>query len=356
MKTKRVNPFDRSDLLIAYPVSDQRLRLVFSHPMNPATAGVASHYETAKGLKILRAAVDARDPRRVTLTTERMSGADLTIDSVRVDGAVRSSRGIRLAQPTSPAFLHGIASIEALRRAHGAELPQTSRFIGMVASASCSKNGGVWSGLLSLGFTFLHEERGGPYSSIKVVTDLEGRLPEAPRAFAKLEPGTTLHPLWAGGVIAEVNGETQLVDTGYMEGSLLSPLKIPPPHPIKLADIAGERVKTAAAKSLEGVIVRVEAVVVENVASPPPPPPLAPFGVQLTKGGATKFVDAVERGALRSAVLVQRGGGSIDALLLSPCTLPLHQGQRFRSIRAIVSRRRPDAFELLIEHDRDLEQ
>jgi hypothetical protein len=288
------------------------------------------NYTTARRLQILNASLDGEDSRRVTLTTEAMAGTSLSVDVVQVKG-LKGTRGATLPEMTSPSFLHGIASIEALRRAHEEEFPYASLFSGVVATLSCSKNGGVWEGVNDLGFTFLHEESGGPYSSIKVVTDIEEKIPNVAEEHHKLQEGESLHVLWAGGLILEINGETQLVDTGFMEGFLLPVLRTPPEYPIKASDISRKAARTVTAKSLEGVIVRLENVVFTRVGNP-------------------------DKLGIRSAVLTDESDAPVDALLLSPVTMEIKPGQSFRSVRALVIRPKVDALQLLIEWDGALEE
>jgi hypothetical protein len=317
-------------LSIAFPTSNTELHLVFSTSLDRESAETVGNYTTAAGLQILNASLNSDDPRRVTLTTEEMDGTSLSVDAVQVKG-LKGARGVIFPEMTSPAFLHGIASIEALRRAHEEEFPYASLYAGVVATLSCSKNGGVWEGVNALGFTFLHEESGGPYSSIKVVTDIEEKIPNVAEEHHELQEGESLHVLWAGGIILEVNAETQLVDTGFMEGSLLPVLRTPPEYLIKASDISGKAARTVTAKSLEGVIVRLENVVFTHVERP-------------------------DELGIRSAVLTDESGAPVDALLLSPVTMAIEPGQSFLSVRALVVRPKLDLFQLLIEWDGALEE
>ena len=100
-----------------------------------------------------------------------------------------------------------------------------------VASESFGKDGGIDSNVLidTFGFAFIHMETGGPFNSAKIVT--KESYPGTAEITRNLRAGQTAHVLWAGGEIRNVNGENQLVDTGYMEGSIIppTPLRSPPP-------------------------------------------------------------------------------------------------------------------------------
>src|SRR5260370_7271919 len=60
------------NLLIAFPKSSTELRLVFSEPVDRATAEQPNNYRTELGLRISAATVDPRDPTRVTLKPKAM--------------------------------------------------------------------------------------------------------------------------------------------------------------------------------------------------------------------------------------------------------------------------------------------
>jgi len=161
---------DVARLLIAFPIGHNELRVVFSDPVDPDSAQRASSYATESGLKILAAYVDPGDHCRVTLRTEAMDGEAMRIDVLRVKD-MRTSAGSALSTSESPRFIHGIASIPAIQKPTTEKFPFPSRFEGLVATASCQKDGGVDSNILidSLGYSFLHRELGGPFNSIKVV-------------------------------------------------------------------------------------------------------------------------------------------------------------------------------------------
>jgi len=112
-------------LVIAFPKSVNELRLIFSEPVDRASAERPESYSTESGLKILGASLDPNDPKRVMLKTEPMptwetaaatgryerpNDEPLKIDIVRATG-VRTLSGATLAKNESPRFIQGIPSV-----------------------------------------------------------------------------------------------------------------------------------------------------------------------------------------------------------------------------------------------------
>lgn len=322
---------DAPGLLAAFPKSETELRLIFSAPVDPASVQDPAGYESRSGLAIFGAALDPKDPARVTLRTEPMNGEIMQLDAVRA-GNVRTSAGDRLARTESPEFIHGIAAIPELQRPSTDSFPFASRFVGKVASASCGKDGGVDSAVLTdtFGFAFIHNEAGGPFNSLKIVTNQHiSGIAEATRT---LRAGTTVHVLWAGGEIRDTDGETQLVDTGFMEGSIFppNPLRTPPAFPVKAAEVSGDAARSLRAKSLQGVIVRFESVTVDSV---------SPAG---------------DGSAARMIVFHDDSGGRLDAVVLENVTTPLVEGQELASMRALLHQPAAGRYHAIVELDEHL--
>jgi hypothetical protein len=317
-------------LLIAFPKSETELRAVFSEPVDSASAENRTSYATRRGLGILGARVDPGDPRRVSLETEPMNGAAMEVDVLQVTG-VQTRSGQRMERAESPEFIQGIASIAEIQRPVENRFPFASKFIGKVAAASCGKDGGVDSNVLidTFGFAFIHMQTGGPFNSLKIVT--KGHIPGILEATRQLRAGLTTHVLWAGGEIRNVDGETQLVDTGFMEGSIIppTPLKSPPPYPIKAAELAGEAGKTLRAKSFQGVIVRFDEVTIDGVCDP-------------------------DKAGLRIMQFHDGSGGQLSAVLLHTVTAALGPGQKLRSLRGLLHQPRAGELEAIVELDEHL--
>jgi hypothetical protein len=320
-----------SSLFIAFPKSNTELALIFSEPVDRNSAELTENYITESNLKVLAASVDAKDPKRVLLTTEPMNGDAMKEDVVRAIG-VRTTSGANVSKNESPRFIQGIANITETQKASKDNFPYSTRFAGRIATMSCQKNGGADSVKMidALGFSFLHRETGGPFNSIKVICNkhVPGITEEAERLKPqRLSP----HVLWAGGEIRNTYGENQLVDTGFMEGSIMpaTPKKFPPTTPIKTVDISGENAKTFKAKSLQGVIVRIDNITIDNVSSP----------------------DEKDR---RPFVFHDDSGAEISGLLLDTFTKKVEKGQKFQSMRGIVHLHKDNQYQVIVELDEHL--
>ena len=321
---------EQPQLMIAFPKSETELRVVFSEPVDQESAEVPSSYKTRSELAILGARIDRDDPRRVSLITEPMNGEAMAVDVLSVEG-IRTQRGQLLARAESPEFIQGIASIPEIQKPATEQFPFASRYVGKVASASCGKDGGVDSNILidTFGFAFIHMETGGPFNSLKITT--KRHIPGIAEATRALRAGQTVHVLWAGGEIRNVDGENQLVDTGFLEGSIISPtpLRSPPPFPITTAEIAGEAARTLRAKGLQGVVVRFEDVTIDDVSKP-------------------------DRAGLWTVRFHDESGGQVSAVLLGNVTTALQVDKTVRSLRGLVHQPGAGKYEVIVELDQHL--
>lgn len=320
----------QSRVMIAFPKSETELRVVFSEPVDRVSAGTAASYKLESGLPILGATVDDSDPRRVKLLTEPMNGEAMRQD-VLVASGVKASSGELLVQPESPRFIQGIASIPELQKPVEDRFPFTSRFQGLVASASCTKDGGADSNVLiqSFGFAFIHMETGGPFNSLKIVTN--SHIPGIAEFTRKLLPGQSVHVLWAGGEVRTVDGETRLVDTGFMEGSIFppNPLRSPPPFPVTAAELTGETSRSLRAKSFQGVVALFEGVTIDSVSEP-------------------------DKMGLRRMRFHDESGGHLPAVLLANVKAALWAGQKLQRLRGLVHQPKAGVYEIIIELDQHL--
>jgi hypothetical protein len=320
----------KPELVIVFPKSETELRVVFSEPVDRVYAEDIANYKMQSGLSILAAHLDQEDPRRVTLVTEPMNGEAMQADVLSASG-VRTHTGEQLARGESPEFIQGIVSIPQIQKPAEGGFPFTSRFEGKLASASCGKDGGVDSNVLisTFGFAFIHMENGGPFNSLKIVTNRH--IPGIAEATRALSPGQTVHVLWAGGEIRTVDGETQLVDTGFMEGSIIlpNPLVSPPPFPIKTAELAGEAGYSVRAKSLQGVVVRFENVTIDRVSE----------------------LDKTEQ---RTMQFHDDSGGQLSAVLLGNVKTALQEGQTLQRLRGLVHQPQAGKYEIIVELDQHL--
>ena len=339
-----------AELVMAFATSDSDLKVIFSGSVDPDSATSPDNYQTESGLRIVEAALaetatngkNDDEAERVTthvdLRTEPMNGHLMEVDVLRAEG-VQTTDGERVKNAESRPFLHGIASIPQTQKPVNREFPFTSRFEGTIATASCQKDGGVNSSHLidALGFSFIHVERGGPFNSLKIVG--QKHVPGIEHEVERLAPqGLSPHVLWSGGEIRTVDGETRLVDSGFMEGSILpaTPKEFPPPHPITVAEISGKHARTWRAKRFQGVIVRFDDVEIRQVADPRP------------------YRDEVAGPAVRRFRFSDRSGSELDAVALDTVTHQLEPGQRFQSIRTIVHQPQAGHYEAIVEMDKHL--
>ena len=318
-------------LMIAFPKAETELRVVFSEPVDHRSAQDPSSYKTRSGLKILDARVDRNDPRRVTLTTDPMNGEAMKIDVLSAPG-VHTSAGQPLAHTESPEFIQGFASIPEVNKPGVNEFPFASRFVGKIASESCgTKDGGVDSNVLidTFGFAFIHMETGGPFNSTKIVT--KSHIPGIAEITRTLRAGQSPHVLWAGGEVRNVNGETQLVDTGYMEGSVIppTPLRSPPPFLLKTNEIAGKAGRTLRAKSLQGVVVRFANVKIDKVSEP-------------------------DKSGLRHVLFHDDSGEPVSAVLIATIYTALRPGQELASLRGLLHYPKAGEAEVIVELDQHI--
>lgn len=323
-------PTPVGSLLIAFPAGDSELRVVFSEPLDRLSAEQPESYTTETGLNILSASLDPNDPKRVTLETEPMNGKAMQIDILRSPG-VRTASGAALANNESPKFIQGIASIAEIQKPANQTFPFASRFEGVIASASCVLACYPDAAIDVLGFNFLQEEKGGPFTAIKIVS--QKHVPGFAEADSLLPDNLSVHVLWSGGIIQTIDGETRLVDNGFMEGSIIepNPLKSPTPYPIKSIDISGEAGKTLRAKSLLGVVVQLENVTIDSVSAP-------------------------DEEHIRSFSFHDDSGELAIGLALQTVTRKIEPGQTFELVRGIIHQPKPGEYELLVVKDQNLMQ
>jgi hypothetical protein len=325
----------------AFPAGYNTIKLVFTEGLDQRSAERREAYATESGLRVEAARLHRADgasqdkgrPTIVTLTTEPMNGDAVIVDRIRVDG-VRSERGSALTEAESRPFLQGIASLPGIQWPAEETAPFPSRFLGLLACGSCQKDGGVNSNHLidQLGFSFIHVEKGGPFNSLKVVG--KKHVPGIEEEVHRLSPkGLSPHVLWSGGEIQTVDGETRLVDTGFMEGSILpaTPKMFPPPFRIRASDITGESAKNLRAKALQGVIVRFENVTIERVSEP------------------NKHDDWMSAPHLRSFVFHDDTGAQVRGILLNSVTAPVKAGQQLQTLRALLHQPRFARYEAIVE-------
>ena len=315
----------RQALLAAFPTDQSTLALRFLRPLEAKDVrGLAVRLKS--GLRVGRAVLDARDARRVLVSTGRMKSTPLTVDvaSVTVKGVPldRSRSSVR--------FAHGVLSPMELKIPNfEPEFPHGSTLVGVHVTLECCTgcNGGVHDRSLVV----LNTHIGGPWTGAWVQTD---RTIEAP------------YPRWqkvrcAGGVVAERNGSTTVVDEGWMEvvKQLETPHHAPPPLAIDASDLPRGRDMALLTKSLDGSWVQLTDVTVNAAKTVDPPP---------SKG---------TRRLIRNEVVVaDRSSGKVEAWFYQPTGLRLQVGDRLATLRGFVHIERPGQFVILSDKEEDLQR
>lgn len=310
-------------LLAAFPVEQSVLALRFARPLAPKDVRALS-VRLKSGLRAGRAALDPKDARRVLLSTGRMKSAPLTVDvaSVAVKGIAmdRSRSSVR--------FAHGVLTPMELKIPNiQGDFPFGSTLVGVHVTLECCTgcNGGVHDRNLVV----LNSHIGGPWTGAWVQTD---KTIEAP------------YPRWqkvrcAGGVVAERNGSTTVVDEGWMEvvKQFETPHHAPPPLAIDAADLPRGRDTTMIAKSLDGSWVQLSDVTVKSAKTVEPPPSKSTR--RLTRNEIT---------------VVDRSNGEADVWLYQPSGLRLKVGDRLSTLRGFVHIERLGQLVILSDKEEDL--
>ena len=213
------------ELKAAYPVSNTDIRAVFTEALDPASAGDASHYSFGPGLPILAATFDPESPNAVTLHTGMMVPANLRSNALHISN-ISSQDGDVIVSANSRSFVEGILTPQLIQSNREPTFPFNSLLVPQVASVSCAWNDWHRNSNCVVAPCVI-ESVGGPYSGVAVSLTPATTALVTPYSF-----GT--HLLFAGGVMTEVNGETQVADTGFMEAFPIGP-DLPLPQPVLLS-------------------------------------------------------------------------------------------------------------------------
>jgi hypothetical protein len=278
------------------------------------------------GLRVGQASLDAKDSRQVLFSARSMKTAPLTVDTASV-----TVKGMTIDRARdSVRFAHGILSPMELKLPNiDPEAAFGSTLVGVHVTVECCTgcNGGVHDRNLVV----LNSHIGGPWTGVWVQTD---KTIEAP------------YPRWqkvrcAGGVVAERNGSTTVVDQGWMEvvKQFETPHHAPPPLAVEAADLPRGRDTSLLAKSLDGSWVQLNDVIV-NTAKPVEPLP--------SKGTRRLFRNEV--------IVTDRSGGSAEVWLYQPSGLRLQVGDRLGVLRGFVHIERPGKWVILSDKEEDLDR
>jgi hypothetical protein len=257
-----------------------------------------------------------------------MRSDKIVVDRLNVKGL--SLEGVKKPiNGSSPEFVLGVKNPSELKVPHlETGFPYSSTLVGVHVTVACCTgcNGGVHDRNLVV----LNHHVGGPWTGIWVQT---GKTIEAP------------YPRWqkvlcAGGVVAERNGSTNIVDKGWMElhKQFEVPHHAPPALPIETADFPNSPSKALFLKGLDASWVQFDDIRVDRAEAVAPTPP-ASKTVSLQRNEIT-FTD--------------RSSGTSTAYLYQPSGLKVSAGQHVRMLRGFVHAEKPGLYVLLSDKEEDL--
>jgi hypothetical protein len=276
----------------AYPIEDNQLRLIFDRNVDEATAENAGNYALGSG-------IDGSTVDVATLVSPNVVVLDIT--SVRVDGDEETITSQNIGSATCPTclspsqtlgFINGVVPISMLQAAdpdslNGTPCNDRSRFAG----------GGT-------GFGPRMTTRGvavQSYGSLYYIQTPGGGARTGVSIFGPLNPLVTGRQYRIAGRIQEFAGETEIVNTVDIVDE--GPAAVPSPSlqtVNDLADVTCDIPGTAnTGEDWEGVLVRVEQVMVVNFNTAPQDP---------SPGGSFRVVQPAGLGA-PDTILVSALGG-----------------------------------------------
>ncbi len=310
-----------------FPLSDTELAVVFADPVEQSAIRIRN-FSSAAGLRIRTVNVDESRPTRLILTTSNMRADEIVTDQLHFEGLALVG-GKTSRKGSSPTFVQGIKDPSQLKVPHfESAFPYGSKLIGAHVSVSCCTgcNGGVHDRNLVV----INHHVGGPWTGIWVQT---AKTIDSP------------YPRWqkvlcAGGVMAEQNGATTIVDRGWMEiyKQLEEPHHAPPALPIETADLPNSRDKRLFLKGLDASWVQFEDIHVENVAQ------------VAAKARSSKSV-SLRRNKI---TFTDRSGGRTTAYLYQPSGLKICAGQKLRMLRGFIHAEKPGLYVLLSDKEEDI--
>jgi hypothetical protein len=310
-------------LVAVFPTDSSTLAVRFSRPITQEQArGVTVRLKS--GLRAGKAVLDAKDARRVLVSTGRMKSTPLTVDVATV-----ALKGVSIARArNSVRFAHGVLSPMELKLPNFTpDYPFASTLAGVHVTVECCTgcNGGVHDRNLVV----LNSHIGGPWTGVWVQTD---KTIEAP------------YPRWqkvrcAGGVVAERAGSTCVVDQGWMEvvKQFETPHHAPPPLAVDASDLPRGRDTSLLAKSLDGSWLQLSDITVKTAAAVEPPP--------------SKTIRRLVR---NEVTVTDKSGADAEVWLYQPTGLRLKAGDRLRFLRGFVHIERPGQWVILSDKEEDL--
>jgi hypothetical protein len=244
----------KQKLVAVFPLSNTELLVICGQPVHPSMAQ-SDQFRLKSGLPVHDVRIEPAWPERLLLHVAPMRSQPLTVDEVSIRD-LRSADGASLGTFVSPPFIQGIQTPMELKIPHlQPAFPYTSTLTGLHASVMCCT--GCNGGIHARGLVVLNNHAGGSWSSIWIRTEktIDTPYPRWQRV------------LFAGGVIAEDNGSLEAIDRGWMviRKSDEPAHHAPPPLPIKTEDLPAEPSTLLLSKSLDGVWVQFDDIVLESV-------------------------------------------------------------------------------------------
>lgn len=308
----------------AFPLDDVRLAVLLDVPVSAPRRPVAA---SKQGLSIKSVQVDAKNAKRVVVTTGSMRSDGVVVDTLTVKGLV--GKDGKAVDIVTPAFIHGVKDPTELKALQLEPLfPFASKLVGVHVSVSCCTgcNGGVHDRNLVV----LNHHVGGPWTGIWVQT---GKTIEAP------------YPRWqkilcAGGVIADRKGSVTVVDEGWMEihKRFEEPHHAPPALRVTCAQVPNSRQKGLLLKGLDASWVEFNDIKIES----------AEVTTPTAKG--TK----VERLPRNTIVFTDQSGGRTMAYLYQPTGLKVRAGAKLSRLRGFVHAEAVGQYVMLSDKEEDI--
>ena len=307
-----------------FPLDDLHLAVLLDSPVSAPRRAAGS---SKQGLTVKSVQVDAKNSKRVVVTTGSMRSDGVVVDTLTIKGLV--GKDGRPVEVVTPAFIQGVKDPTELKALQlEPRFPFGSKLVGVHVSVSCCTgcNGGVHDRNLVV----LNHHVGGPWTGIWVQT---GKTIEAP------------YPRWqkilcAGGVIADRKGSVTVVDEGWMEihKRFEEPHHAPPALRVTCAQLPNTKQTSLLLKGLDASWVEFNDIKVES----------AEVTTPTAKG--TK----VERLPRNTIVFTDLSGGRTTAYLYQPTGLKVQAGAKISLLRGFVHAEGVGQYVVLSDEEDDI--
>lgn len=322
----RVKHSDKK-LISAFPLSKTTIAVVCPQPIHPSMAK-PEFFRLESRLTVRKVQLNPESSNQIILHTRPMTDSRIIPDRVILK-ELKNSAGKSLGKFVSPAFVQGIHTPMELKVPHFEDNhPYRSTLSGLHVSVMCCT--GCNGGIHDRDLVVLNNHSGGSWSSIWVRTakTIEGPYPRWERV------------LFAGGVLEERNGSTEVVDKGWMvvKKGFEEPHHAPPALPITTHDLAMKRTKSLLTKSLDATWVQFTDITIESIKNVPPP-----------------SEKNWKRNLARTEVVFHdSSGGQSSAWLYMKSAQELKVGQKVRMLRGFVHAEKAGLYTLLSDKEEDI--